>query len=229
MDFMNNSTMWIVCGIMVLAVVFQSVWIFRIAWREAERLGIEKDRLKSGIRSAGMTAVGPTFSAVIALVSLIIFVGGPLGWMRVCDIGAPRTELAVMTIAESLAPDGASDLLKFSYANWAMAFNNVGWMLVAILLTPHMEKVVNKMNVKFDVRLVKLVMAGAAFGLFACLWLNTIVNKPLPQWVASVASICTMLVLNKFCSKKQTLIELSFGIAMIVGMVAATFVHYSIS
>lgn len=228
MDFMNSATMWIVCGIMVFAVLIQSILIFRIAWQEAERLKLEKNILKRSIRSAGMTAVGPTFAAVIALVSLIIFVGGPVGWMRVCDIGAPRTELAVMTIAETLAPENATDVIKFSYANWAMAFNNVGWMIVTLLLTPRMEKMVEKMNIKFDVKLVKLVMAGAAFGLFACLWLNTIVGKQAAHWTASAASIVTMIVLNKFCTKKQTLIELSFGISMIVGMVAATLVHYGL-
>lgn len=228
MDFINSTAMWIVCGVMVFAVLIQSVWIFRIAWREAERLNLDKSILKSSIRSASMTAVGPTFSTVIALVSLIIFVGGPVGWMRVCDIGAPRTELAVMSIAETLAPANATELLKFSYANWAMAFNNVGWMIVTLLLTPRMEKMVEKMNVKFDVRLVKLVMAGAAFGLFACLWLNTVVGKQAAHWTASAASIITMVILNKFCAKKQTLIELSFGISMIVGMVAATLVHYAL-
>lgn len=229
MDFANTTSMWIACGIMVLAVLLQSLWIFRIAWREAENLGMDKTTVKAGIRSAGMTAVGPTFAAVIALVSLIVFVGGPVGWMRVCDIGAPRTELAVMSMAESLAPEGADSLVKFSYANWAMALNNMGWMLVALLLTPRMGKMVEKMNQKFDVRLVKLVMAGAAFGLFAYLWLNAIVGKAMPQYVASAASVLTMIALNKFCAKKQALIELSFGISMIAGMIAATIVHYSMA
>ncbi len=226
MDIMNSSILWVVCGVMVVAVVGQSLWMFRTAWKEAENLGMEKQTLKSGIRAAGMTALGPSFASVIALVSLIIFVGGPVGWMRVCDIGAPRTELAVITMAKAIIPADANEILTFSYQNWVMALDNMGWMIVALVLTPRMSSMVDKMNKKFDPVLVKLVMAGAAFGLFGNLWVGGVLGKAAPAWAASAAAIVSMVVLNKFFAKSRTLIELSFGIAMIIGMIAATVVHY---
>ena len=57
--------------------------------------------------------------------------------MRMNDIGAARTELAMSALATKVVGvdmrSAAFDLKAFSYALWGMALNNAGWMLVAAM------------------------------------------------------------------------------------------------
>lgn len=84
---------------------------------------------------------------------------------RIGDVGPGH--LAVVGVDMRSA---AFDLKAFSYALWGMALNNAGWMLVALLFVKRMNSAISKMNQKYDPAWVKLIMTGAAIGLFASLW-----------------------------------------------------------
>ncbi len=211
--------MWLASSVMVIVVVVQSILYFRLGRSEAKKLNIPDDKVKAGIRAAGMTAIGPALAAVIVLLSLVVMVGAPTAWMRLNDIGAARTEMAVVSMTESILPEGASEEMGFVFANWGMAFNNVGWMIVALFAATGMGKAVEKMNTKYNPLLVKAVMGGAAFGLFAYLVSNATVGKPSASWIAAGASAVAILIINKLLGKYRTLQELSLGIAMIIGMI----------
>ena len=102
MDFqamINSPILWVLSSLMVIASVGQSLVFLRTSIQEAERIGIERQRYRAGMRSAVITAIGPSFSPVITLLSMVAVIGGPTTWMRLCDVGAARTELAVVAIA----------------------------------------------------------------------------------------------------------------------------------
>ena len=90
------------------------------------------------------------------------------------DIGAARTELALAALATIVIGvdmrSAAFDLKAFSYAIWGMALNNAGWMLVSLIFVKRMSSAISKMNQKYNPAWVKLIMTGAAIGLFASLW-----------------------------------------------------------
>lgn len=228
MDFeiINGYGMWVACAVMVLVTLIQSSWFFAVGLKRAKELQIPMKDIKSAVRASSITVIGPTLATVIALFSLIVVVGAPMGWMRVNDIGAARTEVAAVTMVQSLVPAGVSDLTKFTYAAWAMALNNMGWMLVALVFTPQMEKILDKMKSKFDARMIVYLMEGAGMGLFAYLLGSGVVGKASPAWISAAVSIITMVLISKYAGKSRILTELSFGIAMIAGMAAATVVFY---
>lgn len=223
-SLMSSFGMWLACGLMVGVIVFQSILYFRVGKKEAQKLGVPSGTINASIRAAAITSVGPTLSAAIVLLSLVITVGSPMAWMRLNDIGAARTELSVVALAKSILPATASADEAFTFASWGMALNNMGWMAVTLFATHRMGATVNKMNEKINPLLVKAVMGGASIGLFAYLLSNNLVGKKSPQWIAAFAAGVSIILMNTAFAKNQRLQELSLGIAMIIGMVCGSVV-----
>ncbi len=223
----NSFDMWIACSLMVIAVVVQAGVFFRTGLKRARELGIPGEKLMRGCRSAAITAIGPTLSSCIVLLALVAVIGAPSAWMRLNDIGAARTEIAVASMVETVVPEGSTPTVKLAYTQWAMGLNNMGWMLVALILTPSMGTMLNKMNTSFNPRAVKMIMHGAALGLFANLLAGGTLGKPVPSWLSAIAAVVGMVFILKFFSKNQRLLELSLGIAMVIGMTVGAVYFYA--
>ena len=221
----NSPGLWIVSSFLVIISVSQAVVFMRAALKEASSLGIDKERRKAAIRSAGITALGPSLSPVITLLSLIVVVGAPTTWMRLCDVGAARTELGVVALTSGLAgvEVGSAQFgaQAFSYALWGMALNNFGWLFVVFILGHRMSKVVDQMNSKYDPAWIKKLMAGATIGLFGYLLANQIKDFAVPKLTPAIISAAVMFILTTVFKKNQRIQELSLGIALLVGMFGA--------
>jgi hypothetical protein len=223
---MNSPGMWIASSIMVIVVFTQSLIYLRSAFKMAEKLEMPRERCVAGMRSAMITAIGPAFAPVIVLLALIAVLGAPTAWMRLNDVGAARTELAMVTLSAKVIgvdPQSAAFNLKaYTYSLWGMALNNVGWMLVALLFTHRMGTMVTKLNQKYDPKWIKYLMSGASIGLFAFLLSGQLVNAKINNWYAAFISAASMLLISKIFKKHQRLQELALGISMIVGMLLTT-------
>ena len=221
MDFqamINSPGLWIASSVMVIATMVQALVFFRTSLKEAHEIGIERQRYRAGIRSAIITSIGPSFSPVIVLLSMVAVIGAPTTWMRLCDVGAARTELAVISMAGAEVGTESFGTTAFSYSLWAMALNNLGWLVIVLLLNHRMSGIVVKMNEKLNPKWVKLLMGGATLGLFAYLLTNQLVGKTSIKWAAAILSGVIMLVLTTAFKKHQRIQELALGISMLGGM-----------
>jgi len=221
---MTSPGMWIASSFMVIVVVVQSILFLKEGFKQAEEIGMPRSECIKGMRAALISAFGPALAPVIVLIALIAMFGAPTAWMRLNDIGAARTELAMADLAAKVAgvqlKAGAVDLKTFGYTLWGMALNNMGWMIVALISVSRMNVALKKMNEKYDPKWINLAMAGACIGLFAYL-LGPNLIKGGGSLVAGVASFATMTLITKYAGKYQRLQELALGIAMLVGMFAA--------
>ena len=220
----NSPGLWIASSLMIIVILTQCAIYLRAAIKEADNLGIAPERWKAGFRSACLTSIGPSLSPVIIMMALIAVLGTPTTWMRMNDIGAARTELAMVTLAAGVAGvdpqnPAAFGLKGFSYALWGMALNNFGWMFFTLVLTHRMSDVVAKLNTKYDPAWIKYLTAGATIGLFAFLLSPRLVMPFKPSsWCAAVVSAIVMMIVSKVFANQQRLQELALGIAMIAGM-----------
>jgi hypothetical protein len=214
---------------MIIAILLQS-WVFlRASLKEAARIGMPKEKYVGGIRSAAITAVGPSFASVIVLLSLLAVIGGPTTWMRLNDIGAARTELAVISATATLvgAEAGTASFgeAAVSYALWGMALNNMGWIIVTLLCVHNMSKIVDKLYSKYDPNWIRLLMSGTIIGLFSYLLSNQITGPALKgqygKLCAGLVSAVVMVLISRLLANNQRLQELALGIAMVCGMAAA--------
>lgn len=225
-SIINSPGLWIASSFMVIVVVAQSIIFMRAAFKEAKNVGLTREQCVRGMRSAMITAIGPSFSPVIILVGLLAVLGAPTTWMRMNDIGAGRTELAMSNAAAGVIgaelQAGNFTIEAFGAALWGMALNNLGWMVVALILTHRMAKAVNFLNKKYDPKWIKMMMTGATIGLFAYLLSGQLVGKGSPNITAAVVSAGTMLFISKALKKYPKLQEPALGISMLVGMFVAT-------
>ena len=231
-EIMNSPGLWVASSFMVIILIAMCVIYLRLGIKRANEVGISKERYISAIRSAAITSIGPAFSPVIVLLSLIVVIGAPTAWMRLNDVGAARTELAIITLASNLLgvePSSADfGIQAFSYSQWAMALNNLGWFAVACLLTHRMSKAVTYLNQKYDPKWIKLLMLGATFGVTGYLLANQITSPLLKVnnamltrmsgLITALISAGCMLLMSKLFEKHQRLQELALGIAMLAGM-----------
>ncbi|EAA0010952.1 DUF5058 family protein [Clostridioides difficile] len=221
-EMINSPGLWIVSSFLVIISVVQAIVFMKAALKEASNLGIERKGIKAAIRSASVTAIGPSLSPVITLLSLVAVIGAPTTWMRLCDVGAARTELGVISLTSNLSGvevgSAAFGAEAFSYALWGMALNNLGWLFVVFILGHRMRGIVEKMNMKYNPTWVKKLLAGATVGLFAYLLSNQIKTFEIPKLTPAIISAIVMLVLTTLFKKNQRLQELSLGIAMLIGM-----------
>ncbi len=224
----NSPGMWVVSSVMVIVVLGQALLFLWAAFSEAKRISMPRERCLKGLRSALITALGPSLGPIIILVSLIAVLGAPTTWMRLNDIGAARTELAMSAMAVKVSGmdlrSPTLDPTGYSYALWGMALNNFGFIIVAVLLTHRMGGVMKRIGEKTDATWIKYLVAGAATGLFAYLLTsNTIATKPIKpgNLYAAVISGATFLLISKAVAKVRVLQEPALGIAMFVGMLAA--------
>lgn len=227
-SIINSPGMWLVSSVMVIAVVAQSLLYMREAFKAADEQNIPRSECIKGLRSAMITAIGPSLGPVVIMMALIAVLGAPTTWMRLNDIGASRTELAMATISAKVAGVGLRsadfDIRAFSYVVWGMALNNFGWMAVALVSINRMHKAIKVLNEKSNPQWVKLFMGGAVIGLFAYL-----LSAPLVQGggniIAAAVSFISMFAISKFLGKYQRLQEPALGIAMLVGMFAAAAIY----
>ena len=221
----NSPGMWIASGVMVLVIVVQAVLFMRTAKKEADELGIPKEKQKEARRSAVVAAIGPTVALSIMLITLMASLGGPTAWMRMNDVGSGRTELAIasmvgdMVTAEAGTPEW--ELQNISYAVWAQGIDVAGWLIGAMIMIVAGSAVTKTLNEKFNPKWIKMLMGGCLVSLFSYLLINQVYGKTPPVIIAAVSGGVSMLILNKLFGSNKRLQELSLGISIIVGAVAA--------
>lgn len=227
-SIINSPGLWIASSFMVITILTQSIIFFRASWKEAKNVGLTRDQCISGMRAAMLTAIGPSLSLVIILVGLIAVLGTPTAWMRMNDIGAGRTELAMSATAAGAVGSelevGKITVEGFVASIWGMALNNVVWMAVALLLTHRMSKAVNYLNKKYDPDWIKMMMSAATIGLFGYLLSNQLVGKTSPFILAAFASAGTMIFITRVLKDYPRIQEPALGISMLVGMIVASIV-----
>jgi hypothetical protein len=225
----NTPGLWLTSGLMVIAVVGMAAIFFNAALKEAKRIKIPKERYTAGIRSAAISALGPSLSPIVVLLSMIAIVGAPTTWMRLSDVGAARTEIAVISMAANSvgATVGTASygIKAFTYSLWAMALNNFGWLFVVLLFTHRMDKGVEILYTKFNKKWIKMLLAGSTLGLFGYLLSSQLINAKgaisSKKLVAALISGACIAIITKAFPKNKRLRELSLGISMIAGMAGA--------
>lgn len=223
-EIISSPILWILSSLMVIASVSQAIVFLRLSLKEADSLGIDKKRRSAAVRSACITSLGPSLSPVVSVLALMAVIGAPTTWMRLCDVGAARTELGVVSLMANLlgveVGSEAFGLEAFVYALWGMALNNFGWLFLVFVLVHRMNKVVSWMDAKYDSKWIKALMAASTMSMFAYLLSNQLYTFDWSKWTAALLGGGMMLFMSTVFKKHQRLQELALGISLVFGMLA---------
>jgi hypothetical protein len=139
----NHPLLFILAGVAVVAVAFQSVIFLRKAWKRALELGFSQEKLKKLAVSSAVFSIAPAIAVGIGVITLSGTLGLPLPWLRLSVVGAIMYELtAAETAASALGTSLSSTLTatQFSTIAWTMT---VGITTGLILIPLFCEKTTN--------------------------------------------------------------------------------------
>ena len=223
-QIMESPGMWLACSLIIICILVQAIGFVRIGLKGSKSLGMDQSRVKQGIKAAMLTSVGPSLAQVVILVSMLAVLGTPNSFMRINDIGAPRSELTQIGNAAAVygveVGTGSFTTEVFTAALWSMAIVNGGWMIVALLSAKKMGTLVDKLNTRFSPKWVKMVMSGSMMGIFAYLLSNSVYSSSKINGLNLTAIVCMILIKALF-RKNKTVQSISLGVAMIIGVIVA--------
>lgn len=102
MTFSTNAPiLFVLAGIIILAVLAQSVFFLRKAWKRAREIGMDMDKLKKIARTAAVFTIAPAVAIVISVMTLSKDLGVALPWLRLSVIGSLSYETVAASNAES--------------------------------------------------------------------------------------------------------------------------------
>ena len=86
--FINHPILFILVGILVAAVLGQSVYFLVKALRRAKAIGMDMSKIRKTIKTAAVFTIAPAVSIVISVIALAKSLGLPLPWLRLSVVGS---------------------------------------------------------------------------------------------------------------------------------------------
>ena len=89
MEFhVNHPILFLLAGVLILAVLGQSVYFLVKAMKRSKEIGMDQTKLRKTIKTAAIFTVAPAVSIVISVITLSKSLGIPLPWLRLSVVGS---------------------------------------------------------------------------------------------------------------------------------------------
>lgn len=249
MEFnVNHPVLFLLVGIIIAAVLAQSVYFLLKACRRAKQLGMDQKKIRKTILTAAIFTIAPALSIVIAVISLSQSLGLALPWLRLSVVGSLSYEAIAAANAASGMGVELSDLVGNMTPSAYLTITIVMTVsiMVGIWLVPVIGKRMQAGLVSFekkDKRWSEILqnslfigMISAFVGFVFCnldrLWRGPVVDESgavlsrtsglVPVLVMVVAAL-TMLVCGVLMKvlKWKWLNDYALSISMVLGMASA--------
>ncbi|MBR2043607.1 MAG: DUF5058 family protein [Clostridia bacterium] len=148
----NSPVIFLMVGIIILAVLGQSFYFLFRALKRAKEKGMDSAQLKKTITASAIFTVAPAVAILVGVVTLSKSLGVALPWLRLSVIGSLSYETIAAERAVSELGQGLekqiSDPSAFVTVAWVMTLG----ILVGLILTPVLTKKIqggmNKIGMK---------------------------------------------------------------------------------
>ena len=237
--YVNHPVLFFLAGVIILAVLGQSVYFLWKAMKRSKELGMDQNKLMKTIRTAAVFTIAPAVSIVISVITLAKSLGIPLPWLRLSVVGSLSYEAIAASNAVSamgLELGKISELTAQQYVNISLVMTisiMVGiWLVPAISkkLLGGMSNLEAKDKKWADIfqnaMFIGMIAAflGYVFCDFSMLWNPTEGVAPtaglIPVCVMGV-SAAIMVVLGLAMKKWKWLGDYALPISLVLGMASA--------
>lgn len=137
----NSPVLFVLSGIIIVAVLAQSIFFLIKAWKRGREIGIAKEKLKKTAMTAAVFTIAPAVAIVIGVMTLSKDLGVPLPWLRLSVLGSLSYETIAATNAENamgLTFGSVVGLTATQYVTIATVMTVS--ILVGVWLTPLVSK-----------------------------------------------------------------------------------------
>ena len=121
-DVANSRLLWISVAAGLVVVVILTLYYLRVCWKKALEMGVDKEKLKTVVKSSVLFSIVPSVAVVAGLITLVVVIGLHYGWFRLSVIGSVSYELmsANMALTALNLDVEKADAYAFSLMAWSM-------------------------------------------------------------------------------------------------------------
>ena len=203
----NHPIIFVLVGVIILAVLGQSFYFLFRALKRARQLGMDKSKIKKTIISSAIFTVAPAVAILVGVVSLSKSLGVALPWLRLSVIGSLSYETIAAERAVSELGQGLSkqitDPTAFVTVTWVMTLGIMLGLILTPLLTKSIQGGMNKIGMK-DKKWAEIFNNAMFLGMISA-FLGFVFSNVSRLWTADENGKVT--VIEKVLSKNGETLE----------------------
>lgn len=220
LEVADSLGMWLATMPAMIIVFVQVILYCKKSIELSKEVQLTKEERNNALRAGVITAVGPSISNIIVMISMVAVIGAPITWIRCSLIGSPTAELSAATFAAeamglTLGGEGYN-LNAYACATWVMALNGAGWIVFCLLFAHRMGSVSKKLT-KGNAVLFGAVASAATLGAMSYM-AGANITAGGSKMIAVFAAIACMIVLKFVCKKYPNFAKYNLSVALVVAM-----------
>lgn len=123
----NHPILFVLVGIVIAAVLAQSIYFLVKSYRRAKKIGMDMKKLRKTITGAAVFTIAPAVSIVITILTLSKSLGVALPWLRLSVVGSLSYE--------AIAAENAAAGMGTSLAELANGMTASQYVTIALVMT----------------------------------------------------------------------------------------------
>lgn len=222
---MNFFPLYIIGAILISYVLFESVFIYRKAYKRGLELGMTKTQLNETTRSSAIFSIVPSLPILIGLVTMIPLFGNVvIPWIRLSVIGSVSYETyAASQIKQAAGLASLTENLQvYSTAIWTMTLSILSGMIILIFFYKQYTNKLEAIKIK-NPRWSELLIAALFMGLVGTIGAQQITMGGYNA-LALFISIAIMAVLALISRKFKWMEEFALPVSMLGTLIALYFI-----
>ncbi len=222
---MNFFSLYIIGAILISYVLFESVVIYRKAYKRGLELGMTKTQLNETTRSSAIFSIVPSLPILIGLVTMIPLFGNVvIPWIRLSVIGSVSYETyAASQIKQAAGVASLTENLQvYSTAIWTMTLSILSGMIILIFFYKQYTNKLEAIKIK-NPRWSELLIAALFMGLVGTIGAQQITMGGYNA-LALFISIAIMAVLALISRKFKWMEEFALPVSMLGTLIALYFI-----
>lgn len=222
---MNFFPLYIIGAILISYVLFESVIIYRKAYKRGLELGMTKTQLNETTRSSAIFSIVPSLPILIGLVTMIPLFGNVvIPWIRLSVIGSVSYETyAASQIKQAAGVASLTENLQvYSTAIWTMTLSILSGMIILIFFYKQYTNKLEAIKIK-NPRWSELLIAALFMGLVGTIGAQQITMGGYNA-LALFISIAIMAVLALISRKFKWMEEFALPVSMLGTLIALYFI-----
>ena len=222
---MNFFPLYIIGAILISYVLFESVVIYRKAYKRGIELGMTKTQLNETTRSSAIFSIVPSLPILIGLVTMIPLFGNVvIPWIRLSVIGSVSYETyAASQIKQAAGVASLTENLQvYSTAIWTMTLSILSGMIILIFFYKQYTNKLEAIKIK-NPRWSELLIAALFMGLVGTIGAQQITMGGYNA-LALFISIAIMAVLALISRKFKWMEEFALPVSMLGTLIVLYFI-----
>ena len=231
----NHPILFVIVGVIIAAVLAQSVYFLVKALKHAKKLGILKSTIKATISSAALFTIAPAIAILVGVVVLSKSLGVAVPWLRLSVIGSITYENVAAGNALTAAGISASETVTspsiFVTILWVMTIGIAAGIVLVPFVTKKIQSGLLKMGLK-DKKWGEIFNNAMFLGMISAFlgYVFCDVGKVVSGDTSGLIPVCVMVVaavVMAICGlsakkfKMRWLEDYALPLSLVIGMASA--------